>query len=114
MPVSAEPENVIEGAGAAGHTLFVGSEVCGRCHADMVHTSAQLPEMREQLVMMTEGEYLTGGKGAVELYEEVQTLTWMLDSARMKLWTTLVLGLVIGLLLGWLAGWYIFEKKRLK
>ena len=48
----------------------------------------------------------------MELYEEVQTLTWMLDSARYKLWTVSVLGLVVGLMLGWLAGWYVFEKKR--
>ena len=114
MPRSAEPEDVIEGAGAAGHTLFVGAEVCARCHADMVHTSAQLPEMRERLMEATKGQYLTGGKGAVELYGEVRTLTWMLDSARKKLWTAVVMGLVIGLLLGWLCGWYIFEKTRRK
>lgn len=114
MPVTVEPENVIEGAGAAAHTLFVGAEVCGRCHGDMVHSSSQLPEMREQLMEVTKGQYLTGGKSAVELYEEVRTLTWMLDSARKKLWTALVLGLVVGLLLGWMLGWYVFEKKRRK
>lgn len=114
MPASAEPADVIEGAGAAGHTLFVGAEVCGRCHGDTVHTSAQLPEMREQLVAATTDQYLSGGKGAMELYEEVQTLTWMLDSARYKLWTVSVLGLVVGLLLGWMGGWYVFEKKRQK
>ena len=112
MPVTATPENVIEGAGAAGHTLFVGTEICSRCHADMVHSSAQLSEMREELIEATQGEYLTGGKGAVELYEEVSNLTWMLDSARKKLWTAVVLGLVVGLLLGWMFGWYVFEKKR--
>lgn len=112
MPASAEPEDVIEGAGAAGHTLFVGAEVCGRCHADTVHTSSQLPEMREQLVAANQDQYLTGGKGAMQLYEEVQTLTWMLDSARYKLWTVSVLGLVVGLLLGWMGGWYVYEKKR--
>ena len=112
MPVSVEPMNVIEGASAAGHTLFVGAEVCGRCHGDTVHTSSLLPEMREQLVAATTDQYLTGGKGAMELYEEVQTLTWMLDSARYKLWTVSVLGLVVGLMLGWMAGWYVFEKKR--
>jgi len=114
MPVSANPMDVIEGAGAPGHTLFVGTEVCGRCHADMVHTSSLLPEMREQLVAATQDDYITGGKGAMELYQEVQTLTWMLDSARYKLWTVSVLGLVVGLLLGWMFGWYIFEKKRQK
>jgi hypothetical protein len=112
MPVTATPEDIIEGAGAAGHTLFVGTEICSRCHADMVHSSAQLSEMREELIEATQGEYLTGGKGAVELYEEVSTLTWMLDSARKKLWTAVVLGLVVGLLLGWMFGWYVFEKKR--
>ena len=114
MPVSAEPENVIEGAGAAGHTLFVGAEICGRCHGDTVHTSGQLPELREQLCEFTKGEVLTGGKGAVELYEETQTLNWMLESARQKLWTISVLGLVVGLLLGWMFGWFIFGKKRSK
>jgi hypothetical protein len=114
MPVSANPVDVIEGAGAAGHTLFVGTEVCGHCHADMIHSSSLLPEMREQLVVMTQNEYRTNGKGPVELYEEVQTLTWMLDSARYKLWTVSVLGLVVGLLLGWMFGWYVFEKKRQK
>ena len=78
----------------------------------MVHSSAQLSEMREELIEATQGEYLTGGKGAVELYEEITTLTWMLDSARKKLWTAVVLGLVVGLLLGWMFGWYVFEKKR--
>lgn len=112
MPVSAEPMDVIEGAGAAGHTLFVGAEVCGRCHGDMVHTSSQLPEMREQINILTKGELLTGGKGAVQLYQEVQTLSWMLDSARAKLWTVSILGLVVGLLIGWMFGWFIFEKKR--
>lgn len=114
MPVSAEPSNVIEGAGAPGHNLHVGTEVCGRCHADMVHSSSQLPEMREQLMEATRGQYLTGGRNAVELYEEVRTLTWMLDSARKKLWTASVLGLLVGLLLGWMCGWYVFEKKRSK
>jgi hypothetical protein len=80
----------------------------------MVHSSAQLPEMREQLMEVTKGQYLTGGKGAVELYEEVRTLTWMLDSARKKLWTASVLGLLVGLLLGWMLGWFVFEKKRSK
>jgi hypothetical protein len=114
MPVTAAPEDVIEGAGAAGHTLFVGTEVCGRCHADMVHSSAQLPEMRERLIAATKGEYLTGGKGAVELYEEVRTLTWMLDSARKKLWSAWVLGLVVGLFIGWLFAWYVLVKQRSK
>jgi hypothetical protein len=113
MPVSADA-NVIEGAGAAGHTLFVGTEVCSRCHADMVHSSDQLTEMREQLIEATQGEYLTGGKNAVELYEEVSNLNWMLDSARRKLWTVSVLGLIVGLALGWMFGWYVFEKKRSK
>ena len=112
MPVSAELENVIEGAGAPGHNLHVGAEVCGRCHADMVHTSSQLTEMREDLIEATKGEYLTGGKGAVELYGEVRNLTWMLDSARKKLWTALVVGAVVGLLLGWMGGWIVFEKLR--
>ena len=114
MPVTAAPDDVIEGAGAAGHNLHVGTEVCGRCHADMVHSSAQLPEMRERLMEATKGEYLTGGKNAVELYGEVRTLTWMLDSARKKLWTASVLGLMVGLLLGWLCGWYVFNKLRRK
>jgi ribosomal protein L40E len=114
MPVSVEPENVIEGAGAPGHNLHVGTEVCGRCHADMVHSSAQLPEMREQLMEATKGQYLTGGKTALELYEEVRTLTWMLDSARKKLWTVSVLGLLVGLLLGWMFGWYVFDKMKRK
>jgi len=112
MPAFAEPESVIGGAGAPGHNLHVGTEVCGRCHADMVHSSAQLPEMRDQLMEATKGQYLTGGKGAVELYEETRTLTWMLDSARNKLWTALVVGLLVGLLLGWLFGWIVFEKLR--
>ena len=112
MPLSAEPENVIEGVNAPGHNLHVGTEVCGRCHADMVHSSAQLPEMREQLMEATRGQYLTGGKGALELYEEVRTLTWMLDSARRKLWTVSVLGLLVGLLLGWMFGWYFLKKKK--
>ena len=112
MPLSAEPENVIEGVNAPGHNLHVGTEVCGRCHADMVHSSAQLPEMREQLMEATRGQYLTGGKGALELYEEVRTLTWMLDSARKKLWTVSVLGLLVGLLLGWMFGWYFLKKKN--
>ena len=112
MPLSAEPENVIEGVNAPGHNLHVGTEVCGRCHADMVHSSAQLPEMREQLMEATRGQYLTGGKGALELYEEVRTLTWMLDSARKKLWTVSVLGLLVGLLLGWMFGWYFLKKKK--
>ncbi len=112
MPLSAEPENVIEGVNAPGHNLHVGTEVCGRCHADMVHSSAQLPEMREQLMEATRGQYLTGGKGALELYEEVRTLTWMLDSARQKLWTVSVLGLLVGLLLGWMFGWYFLKKKN--
>jgi len=73
-----------------------------------------LPEMREQLMEAIQGEYLTGGKGAVELYEEVSALNWMLESARRKLWTVSVLGLVIGLALGWMFGWYVFEKKRSK
>ena len=116
MPVSGGCEGCIEGAGfgAAAHTLFVGAEVCGHCHADMVHTSAQLPEMREELIAATKGEYLTGGKNAVELYGEVRNLTWMLESAGNKLWTALVMGAVVGLLLGWLGGWYVFEKKRRK
>lgn len=114
MPVSANPQDVIEGAGAAGHTLFVGTEVCGRCHADMVHTSSLLPEMREQLVAATQDDFLTGGKGAMQLYEEVQTLSWMVDKARYKLWTASVMGLLVGLLLGWMFGWYVFEKKRQK
>lgn len=113
MPVSVDPD-LIEGAGASGHTLYVGTEVCSRCHADMVHSSSQLPEMREQLMEAIQGEYLTGGKGAVELYEEVSALNWMLESARRKLWTVSVLGLVIGLALGWMFGWYVFEKKRSK
>lgn len=104
--------DVIEGASSAGHTLFVGAEVCGRCHADTVHSGAQLPEMREQISVLTKGELLTGGKGAVELYEEAQTLTWMLDGARQKVWTVAVLGLLVGLLLGWLGGWYVFAKRR--
>jgi len=112
MPVTAAPEDVIKGAGAPGHNLHVGTEVCGRCHADMVHSSAQLPEMRDQLMEATKGQYLTGGKGAVELYGEVRTLTWMLDSARKKLWTALVVGAVVGLLLGWMGGWIVFEKLR--
>ena len=102
----------MKGAGAPGHNLHVGAEVCGRCHADMVHSSSQLPEMREQLIAATKGEYLTGGKGAVELYGEVRNLTWMLDSARKKLWTALVVGVVVGLLLGWMGGWIVFEKLR--
>lgn len=111
MPVSAEPD-LIEGAGAAGHMLFVGAETCGRCHGDMVHSSAQLTDMREQLIAATRGEYLTGGKNAVQLYEEVTTLTWMLESAGRKLWTVSVLGLIVGLALGWMFGWVIFEKLR--
>lgn len=111
MPVSVEPD-VIEGAGAAAHTLFVGAEICSRCHADMVHSSAQLPEMREELFEATKGEYLTGGKNAVELYEEVTNLNWMLNSARKKLWTVSVLGLVVGLALGWMFGWFFFERLR--
>lgn len=112
MPRSADPTDVIEGSGTPAHTLFVGAEVCGRCHGDTVHTSSQLPEMREQISVLTKGALLTGGKGAVELYEEVKTLTWMLDSARQKSWTVAVMGLFIGLLLGWLAGWLIFTKKK--
>jgi hypothetical protein len=112
MPLSAEPENVIEGVNAPGHNLHVGTEVCGRCHADMVHSSGQLPEMREQLMEATRGQYLTGGKGALELYEEVRTLTWMLESARQKLWTVTILGLLVGLLLGWMFGWYFLKKKN--
>jgi hypothetical protein len=112
MPVFAEPEDVIKGVGAPGHNLHVGTEVCGHCHADMVHSSAQIPEMREQLMEATKGQYLTGGKGTLELYEEVRTLTWMLDSARNKLWTVSVLGLLIGLLLGWMFGWYFLNKKK--
>ncbi len=109
-----DSDDVIEGAAAPGHTLFVGAEVCGRCHGDMVHSSSQLPEMREQINTLTKGELLTGGKGAVELYEEVQNLTWMLDGARQKLWTVSILGLVVGLLLGWMGGWFIFASKRRK
>ena len=112
MPVTAAPEDVIGGAGAAGHTLFVGAEVCGRCHADMVHSSAQLTEMREQLIEAAQAETLTGGKSALELYEENSTLTWKLDNARQKVWTASVAVLVVGLLLGWMFGWYVFEKKR--
>lgn len=111
MPVSVEPD-LIEGAGAAAHTLFVGAEICSRCHADMVHSSAQLPEMREELFEATKGEYLTGGKSAVELYEEVTNLNWMLDSARKKLWTVSILGMVVGLALGWMFGWFFFERLR--
>jgi Zn-finger protein len=109
MPMFAQPENVFEGAGVPGHNLHVGTEVCGRCHADMVHSSSQLPEMREQLMEATRGQYLTGGKGALELYEEVRTLTWKLDSAESKLWTVSILGLLVGLLLGWLLGWIVFR-----
>jgi hypothetical protein len=112
MPTSAGCEGCLDGTGAPGHNLHVGTEVCGRCHADMVHSSAQLPEMREQLMEATRGQYLTGGKGALELYEEVRTLTWMLDSARKKLWTVSALGLLVGLLLGWLFGWYFLNKKK--
>ena len=112
MPVSAEPADVIEGAGAAGHTLFVGAETCGRCHGDMVHSSSQLSEMREQISVLTKGELLTGGKGAVELYKEVLNLTWMLDGARQKIWTVAVLSLLVGLLLGWLGGWYVYAKRK--
>jgi uncharacterized membrane protein YciS (DUF1049 family) len=111
MPVSVEPD-LIEGAGAAAHTLFVGAEICSRCHADMVHSSAQLPEMREELFEATKGEYLTGGKNAVELYEEVTNLNWLLESARSKLWTVSILGLVVGLALGWMFGWFFFERLR--
>jgi len=112
MPRSEDPTEVIEGSGAAAHTLFVGAEVCGRCHGDSVHTSSQLPEMRDQISELTKGGVLTGGKDAVELYEEVNTLTWMLDSARQKSWTVAVMGLFVGLLLGWLAGWLIYTKKK--
>lgn len=112
MPLSAKPEDFIEGVNAPGHNLHVGTEVCGRCHADMVHSSAQLPEMREQLMEATKSKILTGGKGALELYEEVRTLTWMLDSARRKLWTVSVLGLLLGLLLGWMFGWFFLKKKK--
>jgi uncharacterized protein (DUF2062 family) len=68
--------------------------------------------MREQLMEATKGQYLTGGKTALELYEEVRTLTWMLDSARTKLWTASVVALLVGLLLGWMFGWIVFEKLR--
>lgn len=112
MPVTGECIGCIEGAGAPGHNLHVGTEVCGRCHADMVHSSSQLPEMREQLMEANRGQYLTGGKDALELYEEVRTLTWMLDSARNKLWTVSILGLLVGLLLGWLFGWYFLHKRK--
>lgn len=115
MPVSEGCEGcIISDVLVAGHTLFVGAEVCGRCHADMVHSSAQLPELRDQLVEVTQIETLTGGRGAVELYEEVKTLTWMLDSARKKLWTAMVAGALVGLLLGWMFGWFVFAKMRSK
>lgn len=112
MPVSAEPMDAIEGVGAAGHTLSVGAEICGRCHGDSVHSSSQLPEMREQISALTKGEFLAGGKSTVELAEEVRTLSWMLDGARQKVWTVAVLGLLVGLLLGWLGGWYVFVKRK--
>lgn len=112
MPVSAGPTDVIEGVGAAGHTLFVGAETCGRCHGDTVHSSAQLPEMREQLSVLTKGKLLAGGKSTFELSEEVRTLSWMLDGARQKAWTVAVLGLLVGLLLGWLGGWYVYTKRK--
>ena len=115
MPVSAGCEGcIINDVTVAGHTLFVGAETCGRCHADMVHSSAQLPELRDQLIEVTHVEALTGGRGAVELYEEVSTLTWMLNAARKKLWSASVAGLLVGLLLGWMFGWLVFAKTRSK
>jgi hypothetical protein len=115
MPLTAGCEGCVIGdVVVPAHTLFVGAEVCGRCHADMVHSSAQLPELRDQLVEVTHVETLTGGKGAVELYEEVNTLTWMLEAASKKLWSATIAGLLVGLLLGWMFGWYVFAKMRSK
>ena len=112
MPQFVEHDCVNGICDTTAHTLFVGAETCSRCHADMVHSSAQLPEMREELFEATKGEYLTGGKNAVELYEEVTNLNWMLDNARNKLWTVSILGLVVGLALGWMFGWFFFERLR--
>lgn len=42
-------ENAIEGTGAGGHSMFVGAEVCARCHEEMVHKSHKIPTLTGQV-----------------------------------------------------------------
>ncbi|MBI4249419.1 MAG: hypothetical protein HY611_07940 [Elusimicrobia bacterium] len=103
--------DAIEGTGAAGHSLAVGVEVCSRCHEEMVHKSANLPRLRDELSDLRKQLSVAGVKSVFEVKEKAEDLQWRLDRARQSLWLTALLGLLAGLALGWLAGWVIWRAR---
>jgi hypothetical protein len=112
MPAYKSHETNIEGTGAAGHTLFVGGEVCSRCHEDTVHKSAMLPQLREKVTEINQEMSVAGVSNVFDLNEKVKELQWHLARSRQSLWVAAVLFFLIGLSLGWLGGWYLYVRKR--
>ena len=112
MPVYATARSMIEGTGAAGHTLYVGAETCSRCHEDMVHKSAKLPELREKVTRINQQMVAAGIDDIFALKEKVDDLEWQLLRAKQGVWVVAVLFVILGLSLGWLIGWYIYVRKR--
>lgn len=110
MPVSARAGN-IEGTGAAGHTLSVGTEVCVRCHEGTVHQSSKLPVLRGEVSDYRKQLTIAGVRDVFELKEQADDLKWRLDRSRQSLWLVATLGLVAGLALGWLSSWYLWRRR---
>lgn len=112
MPLYPAQKDAIEGTGAAGHALSVGADVCSRCHEEMVHKSANLPDLRGKVTEMNQQMSLAGVESVFDLNEKVSELQWRLNRARQSIWIVAVIAVLAGLSLGWLGGWYLLRKRR--
>lgn len=112
MPRFGDNKNRIEGTGASGHTFQVGAEVCSRCHEEMVHSSANLPSLREKVTDVEQQMSVAGVENVFDLNEKVKNLEWQLNRLRQSVWVAAVLGLLAGLGLGWLGVYTLIRRKK--
>lgn len=111
FPAVRTPEEAIEGTGASSHTLFVGAEVCSRCHEEMVHKSHKLVSLRGEVGILQEKLRIAKLEDISKLKETIQTLEWEKSKTVQKAFFAGVICFVAGAAAGMIALHYFSVKK---